>query len=427
MMTFAALSMTFKTIVATSFFLTMIVGLCSCIFAGKKQGRVRQVLLSVSTAVVAAMLFLYASVIRAERAPAHIPEISLWFEQQPLILPLLVWMTALVFFIMVIAEEINHRKMAITPSSIKESLDQLETGLCFSRPNGLVILTNHRMNELSHAIFGKALENAKLFWQALVSDPPVDGVERIASGEQPEFLLADHSLWSFRREELRGVIQITAADTTHRHQLLSELQEKHRDLEEMSARIRSYGNKVDEYVTARERLETRVNLHGFLGQSLLMTRHYLQYESGNAKKIIDIWQRNIDVLRLEAEPHRENDSIASLKNAAKVVGMQVHVSGRLPENTQIQKLIAVMGAETLTNAVRHAGARQLWIDAEETETAHYIRYTNDGTVPAGSVTEGGGLSTSRRKVEAVGGRMAIETTPRFMLTLIFEKEVTMDV
>ncbi len=427
MITFAALAMPFKTIIATLFFLTMISGLCTCIYVGKKQGRVKQILLSAGTAVIAAMLLMYASVIRAERAPAHIPEISLWFEQQPFILPLLVWMAFAAFFIMVIAEETNRRKMAITPSSIKESLDQLETGLCFSQPNGLVILVNHRMNDLSHAIFGKALQNAHLFWQALVNDTPVDGVERIASGEQPEFRLADHTIWSFLKEDLGGVIQITAADTTGRHQLLNELQDKHRDLEEMNARIRSYGSKVDEYVIARERLETRVNLHRFLGQALLMTRHYLQYESGNPKKIIDIWQRNIDVLRLEAEPQQENDSLSSLKNAAKAIGMQVHVSGPLPENVQIQKLIAAMGAETLTNAVRHAGARQLWIEMEETETDYRIRYTNDGTVPSGNVTEDGGLSTARRKVEAAGGRMTIETSPRFMLTLIFEKGVKMDV
>ena len=195
----------------------------------------------------------------------------------------------------------------------------------------------------------------------------------------------------------------------------------------MNARIRSYGDKVDEYIIARERLETRVNLHGFLGQALLMTRHYLQYESGNPQKIIDIWQRNIDVLRMEAEPQQETDTLASLKNAAKAIGMQVHVSGKLPKNTQQRKLIAGIGAETLTNAVRHAGAKQLWIDVEETDSEYVIRYSNDGTVPTGPATEGGGLSTARRKVEAAGGRMRIETSPRFVLTLIFEREVTMDV
>lgn len=387
----------------------------------------KQLLLLACTSVIAAMLILYASVIRAERAPAYIPAVSLWLEKQDVILPLLVWLAISAFLIMVIIEAVNQRKTAITPFSIKESLDRLETGLCFSQTNGLVILTNHKMNELSHALFGKAIQNANLFWKALVSDQPVEGVERIASGEQPEFRLPDGTICTFHREALDGVIQITAADTTHQHQLVAELQSRHRELEDMNARIRGYGDKVDEYVIARERLETRVNLHGFLGQALLMTRHYLQYDSGDPKKIIDIWQRNIDVLRLEAEPQQKTDSMTSLQNAANAIGMQVHVNGQLPESAQTCKLIAAIGAETLTNAVRHAGARQLWIDVEETEASHVIRYTNDGTVPAGPITEGGGLNTARRKIEAAGGEMNIETIPQFVLTIIFEKGVTMDV
>ena len=427
MITYASLPMTFKTIIATLFFLTMIAGVCTCILVGKKQGRIKQFLLPVCTAAVAVMLLLFASVIRAERAPAHIPAISLWFEQQPVIFPLLVWLAIAAFIIMVIVDEVNRHRKAITPSSIKESLDQLETGLCFSQPNGLVMLINHRMNELSHAIFGKAVQNANLFWTALANAQPLEGVERITTGEQPEFRLPNGAIWTFHKEALDGIIQITAADTTHQHQLVDELRSKHRDLEDMNTRIRQYGDKVDEYVIARERLETRVNLHGFLGQALLMTRHYLQYESGSARKIIDIWQRNIDVLRLEAEPQQEADSLASLKNAAKAIGMQVHVGGHLPVNPQQRKLLAAIGAETLTNAVRHAGAKQLWIDVEETDAAYVIRYTNDGATPIGAITEGGGLSTARRKIEAAGGQMRIETEPRFAVVIIFEKGVTMDV
>ena len=427
MMTYAALSMTFKTLVAALFFLTLVAGICTCIFVGKKQGWIKLLLLSVSTAAIAAMLLLYASVIRAERAPADIPAISLWFEQQPVVFSLLLWLAIAAFFVMVIAEEISRRKTAITPSSIKESLDRLETGLCFSRPNGLVLLTNHRMNELSYAIFDRALQNADLFWNALTGEQPFDAVERITSGERPEFRLPDDVIWTFHRKELDGVIQITAADTTQQHRLVDELRMKHNELEEMNIRIRHYGDKVDEYVIARERLETRVNLHGFLGQALLMTRHYLQYESGDSKRIIDIWQRNIDVLHLEAEPQQETDSLVSLRNAASAIGMQVHVSGQLPENIQQRRLIAAIGAETLTNAVRHAGANQLWIDVDETDAAYIIRYTNDGAVPAGPVTEGGGLSTARRKIEAAGGRVMIEAAPRFVLTIIFEKGMRMDV
>ena len=140
-----------------------------------------------------------------------------------------------------------------------------------------------------------------------------------------------------------------------------------------------------------------------------------------------MWQRNIAVLRLEAEPQPDTDSLASLKNAANAIGMQVHLQGTIPASQHQRKLFASIGAEALTNAVRHAGARQLFIDASETDIAYMIRYTNDGAVPAYPITEGGGLSTARRKIEAAGGQMRIDAEPRFMLTIIFEKGVTMDV
>ena len=279
------------------------------------------------------------------------------------------------------------------------------------------------MNELSYALFDRPLQNANLFWKALQSGNPCSGVVRLHSGDHPEFKLTDNSIWRFSFEKLDSVMQITAANTTRQHELIEKLQVHNRELEAMNTRIRSYGEKVDEYVISRERLETRVNLHGLLGQSLLMTRHYLQDKTGDSKRILDMWQRNIDVLRLEAEPQPDTDSLASLTSAANAIGMQVHLQGTMPASQHLRKLIASIGAEALTNAVRHAGARQLFINASETDTACMIRYTNDGAVPAYPITEGGGLSTARKKAEAAGCQMTVQSAPRFALILAFGKEV----
>ena len=40
----------------------------------------------------------------------------------------------------------RERKNSILPSSVKEGFDNLPTGLCFSRKNGMVQLVNHQMN-----------------------------------------------------------------------------------------------------------------------------------------------------------------------------------------------------------------------------------------------------------------------------------------
>ncbi len=423
MLSFASLSMPFKTLLVTALFLSLCTGVCTSILVGRKQGKLRQLLLILSTAALAAMMLLYTSIIPAERAKPNIPSIAIGFAELPILISVLLWLLILLYLLHVIAAEIKRRSTAITLSSIKESLDHLQTGLCFSLPNGLILLSNHRMNELSHQLFGQPLQNANLFWKALQSGETASGVSRLSAGDHPEFSLADDSIWTFKFEKLDSVIQITAAQTTRQHQLLSELQVRNRELEAMSERIRSYGEKVDEYITARERLDTRVNLHGFLGQSLLMTRHYLQSKTGDQQRILDIWQHNVDILRLEADPQHEADSLASLKSAAQAIGMQVHVHGNLPLDPSYRKLIASIGAEALTNAVRHAGATQLFINAQESENAYVIRYTNDGVPPDHAVSEGGGLGSARRKIEAAGATMQIEASPRFVLILSFDKEV----
>lgn len=427
MIDFASLSDAAKTILATLLLLTLCMGVCITILIGRRQGVLRLSLTVAGALTVGLMLVLYAASIPAERARPFVSPFVVWFCGQPLLFTLPVWLAVVIYDVLVIVEDQKRRRKEITPSAIKESLDHLHLGLCFARSNGLVMLTNHRINELSHAILGEPIQSALRFWEALREGDTVEGVTRMAGGEHPEFRLKDHTVWSFRKETLNHVIQIVAAETTRQHQLVDELRVQQRELEEMNARIRDYGEKVDQYVIARERLETRVNLHGFLGQSLLMTRHYLRYHQGDQKRILDIWQRNIDVLRLEAEPQAETDSFASLKNAAQAIGMQVHVRGSVPVSKTLQKLMASMGAEALTNAVRHAGASQLWIDLEETDTQYLARYTNDGQAPSAPVKEGGGLSTARRKMEAEGGRMTITSAPRFELTLAFGKEVTTDV
>lgn len=418
MLNYANLPMPGKTVLVTLLFLLICTGVCTCLYVRKKQNRNKKLLLLLCTLAISAMMLLYASLIPAERAKPNIPEVALWFADQPLVLPVLTACVIAAFFAVTIREEWIRRRSAITPSSIKESLDHLHTGLCFALPNGLVLLTNHQMNKLSHVLFAKHIQNANLFWQAVCQKASARG-----HGSSIELSLPDGSRWAFSREPLRSFIQISAVDTTQQHQLIEELQAKNSELEAMSDRIRDYGEQVDDYVIARERLETRVNLHGFLGQALLMTRHHLLTKADNSQRIIDLWQRNIDVLRLEAEPRQENDSFASLQNAAKAIGMQVHLLGSLPTDKQLRRLIASVGAEALTNAVRHAGASQLFIDVHENEASYIIRYTNDGSAPSSPIAEGGGLTTARRKMEAAGGSMRIEHAPRFALILTFEREV----
>ena len=69
--------------------------------------------------------------------------------------------------------------------------------------------------------------------------------------------------------------------------------------------------------------------------------------------------------------------------------------------------------ECMTNAVRHAGAGAMYVQV----TPHSIVITNNGKPPERPITEGGGLSDLRQKVEQQGGTMTVESAPVFRLQI----------
>ena len=408
----------------TLIFLTLCVGMGCLIFVLRRKNYTMGVLLGFSCLICMVILVLYGANMFSSLLGRNLPEISRAFSELPLIITASVIWGIVITEILLMAQEWRFQKNSITQSSIKESFDHLNTGLCFSYPSGLVMMTNHKMVGLSFALVGEDIQNANQFWEILKNGKIENNVKRISYGETPEFQLPDGTIWTFRREKLEDALQLTAADTTMLHELMDKLRNENKNLEVMCQRIRDYGDKVDQYVIAKERLETRMNLHSFLGQALLTTRHFLQYDNGNANKILDMWQRNIDVLKMEAEPQQKTDSFRELKTNAQAVGINVVTKGSIPQEPKTKRLLTSAGVEAVVNAGKHADAKTLLIEIEETEEEYIARYTNDGKQPLGTISEGGGFSSLRAKVERAGGTMEILSTPKFVLTIILRKEVT---
>lgn len=408
----------------TALFLNLCVGgVCLFIQYKRRHWAVGTLILG-SFLINTTILTLFASGMRAALYHLPVPEAVEAMFGTPMSLVLSVTLATMVVEGLALIQEHVYRKNAITHSAIKESFDHLNTALCFSRPDGLILLTNHIMVRLGFSLTGEEMQNAAAFWETLKNGSIAAGAERLSYGETPEFRLADGSIWTFRREMLDDVVQLTAAETTQLHQLMETLRNENRELEALCQRIRDYGDKVDQYVITKERLETRVNLHSCLGQALLTTRHFIQYENGSMEQILGMWHRNIDVLKLEAEPQTDMDSFSELKANAQVVGIRVETTGVIPGEPAPKRLLALAGVEAVINAGKHGEARTVRIDIEETEQTYIARYTNDGRAPRGQIAEGGGLSSLRAKIERAGGEMRVQSTPEFVLTVILRKEET---
>lgn len=286
----------------------------------------------------------------------------------------------------------------------------------------MIQLVNYQMNELSHIITGDDLQNANVFWDTVCNGKLTNNITRLVSGENPELRFADGSVWHFSREDLGVTIQIVATEMTDYYLLTNTLKQKNEELEMMSDRLRKYGENVDEYTRTKERLETKVRIHNEIGQALLTTRRTLNGDDGDLKSVLDIWNRNISVLRMQSEPNNNADYVGELIKAAKSANVEVQIDGQLPENKDIQQLIVASATEALTNAIRHADARKLIVEIDSTKKYYIACISNDGKIPDAPITEGGGLGSLRRRMEKIGGTMSVSWEPQFVLTIKIPKK-----
>lgn len=420
MIAYIDLSLPLRSSILLGFFLAMCVGGWLICNTYPRQRGICKALLPAEFLLCAALVIVYTAAARADLRDLAVPDISLWLCRQPVLLPLVVLILVWTHFALVARDEIRFRKNTITRSSIKEGVDKISSGLCFYLEGGRVVLVNSRMIDLCHRIVGRDLQNAELFWQILSGGEVRPDVVRLSYGEHPKFRLPDGTVWSFARTELEGFIQLTAAQTTQQQHLTDELRENNLELAALNLRLRRYGENVDALTRATERLETKVRIHGEVGQALMAARRYL-VGGASLELPLEIWRRNIAMLRKEAEMKKGDDPLQILEKAARSAGVQLQIHGRLPEDPDSRQFFLMAASEALTNAVFHAAAGTLCIELAETDLQWSIRFTNDGRVPDGPIVEGGGLGSLRRKAENIGAVMTVEHSPVFALVLTGRK------
>lgn len=271
-----------------------------------------------------------------------------WVLNLPVTTTLLWLLAVTAISCLALAREYPLWKHSITRASIKESMDQLPVGLCFSHTNGVILLANRTMNALCHQILGRELQDAQRFWEILTDDGPLQSAQRLwVKGEQL-LRFPDGTVRSFRRDTITmegtPIVQITAVDVTEPYRLAEKLQEQNKDLDEMNIRLRRYGENVDELVRKQAWLDTKVRIHGEFGQALLAARRFLaQPEVADPGALLSQWSKNIAMLRQSTGSSDGEQTLNELYEAARSVGIRITLEGHFPESRRQKAIRAYHG------------------------------------------------------------------------------------
>ena len=302
---------------------------------------------------------------------------------------------------------------------IKESFDQLPTATCFFDSTGGVVLCNRRMYELSQYLLHSSIQYLAEAEQALASPP--DGVVPIAHAENT-YQFPDQTIWKFEKRIVTDryketYTQLTAADVTQLHQALTQFAIDNHKLAQDAEKLKELSKTVGAVVREKEALAAKSAMHDSLASCITVTKQFLagDLDRISAEVVLREWEKSIAFRDSVLEPAKD-----SLYHAAKSSGVTIRITGKIPDGDMSELIYTAMQV-CLTNAVQYAKATELAACIRENDDNVTVMIRNNGKQPEQPVREGGGLTNLRRRIEAVGGTMRIQSLPEFILCIEIPK------
>ena len=136
MLTFADLYIALRGGYLTLIFILLCVSVCLFPLVLRRSSLWPKWFLPLCVLINSGMILLYGTNMKASREGMVESEISRWFWELPLWITLLPVLSMVVYLGFVTWKAWQYRSNTLTRFSIKESLDQITTGLCFSEENG---------------------------------------------------------------------------------------------------------------------------------------------------------------------------------------------------------------------------------------------------------------------------------------------------
>lgn len=315
------------------------------------------------------------------------------------------------------------KRQALSRDSIKQALDMLPSGICYFTPSGSVKLCNGQMDSLFRRIAQSDLQTLSELREALSECDACSGVICL-SQERQTYLFPDGKAWRYRQTEVKdsdGALYTEAvfSDVTELYNKNLELKAQIKRLNAISRELKWLSDNVLILTREKEVLSAKTKLHDDMGAGLIAIRHILHHNRTEAAaNAMDLFHRAVSAIKYDNTYPQGHSELDRFLQDAEAIGIKVDLSGELPEQEELRRVMILAMRECLTNSVRHAGATTIYITVEKKGDSVSVKITNDGRPPETEVVPKGGLHNLYRHIMDLGGTMEIQSKPSFTLTVV---------
>ena len=344
------------------------------------------------------------------------------------------WFIVILMVVAMIFWEVNllikskkFKDRVLTAEAVKESLDNLPDGICFSTEGGTPVLVNVQMNRLCGEILDSGIVNAEDMWHRLQAREGSAGVKYIRTEPVITVQLEDGTVWDFRQTVLtsgkKRIREIVAFEVTRQYELNHKLRAENERLQKMNLRLQELCGEIKEITREKEILETRIRVHDEIGRALLVFQTYLARPARKrSRKDLLFWCRYIVVGIKSGTFSNPEINLERIVREAKDLDIKVICEGELPEDIIVRGIFLRALKECISNTAKHAGGTEAFFRIINNNNKIYAEITNNGIQPSGEIREKGGLKNLRSLAETAGGEMKVSGNGSFMLRLEFPGE-----
>ncbi len=333
-----------------------------------------------------------------------------------------------IYLIYEMIRQYRQKDKSLTRNSVKQAMDTLPSAICYFSPSGAVKLCNLQMYRLFRSLAQSDLQSLDELQEALADCDNKSGIIKL-SGERQTYLFPDGKAWRYSQTEVTvktGTIYTEAifSDVTEQYEKHQELKRQTEQLKKIARSLKQLSDNVLSLTKEREVLTAKTRLHDQMGGGILAIRQILQQNHTTEENIaaVSLLRKAVSTIKNDNEYPVGRGELADFIHDADAIGIQVKMTGSLPEHGDMFDVFMIAMRECLTNSARHADATQLQITVQEDEKAVSMHITNNGNPPKGEVTPKGGLANLNRNVKDCGGIMEIQSQPDFVLTVTIPRK-----
>ena len=332
----------------------------------------------------------------------------------PWIFPVVLSASVIVYCASGMVKDAAERKKALSPFSVKQALDDLRAGICFSDRDGRIVLINRSMLDLVYGLSGTYPQMTYQITEAFSPLKAPDESDGASGGlyRLPDGRVINLSVTPLSR--LEGFSRISAYDVTEIYLTNLSLRTENEKLKETNEKLNSAYERLSDRIREQETLELKIRVHNDIGAALISISEMLQNGGDVGSQLSEL--KNAAGYFCSKAPSSDLTLDRVKLSAADRNVTFVH-SGVFPTDPSAAKIIVYAAFECVNNCVKHAGGDKVSADITQEDGYYTAVFKNTGKRPESGITEGGGLSGIRAMTEEAGGSMTVVSEPEFALIL----------